>query len=114
MPIVEPTSPSSALTQGDILRGVTLFSTKECWNEKSGEVAKAPFKLCLIISRPCNASHKPHIIVAGVEKYPDDMPREIDTFSKVLDFMIGARDGTSSPDVFYLGHLPGLSGRYCA
>ena len=114
MPIVEPAAVGAPLTQGDILRGVTLFSTKEGWNERGGEAAKAPFKLCLVVSRPCNANFKSHIVVAGVEKYPDDTPREINTFSKVLDFMIGARDGTSSPDVFYLGHLPGSNGRYCA
>jgi hypothetical protein len=91
-----------------------LFATKDGWNEKGGEAAKAPFKLCLVVSRPCVVVNKPQITVAGIEKYSDDAPKEANTFGKVLDFMTGARDGVTSPDVFYLGHLPGHQGRYCA
>ncbi|HEV3387352.1 MAG TPA: hypothetical protein VG097_21210 [Gemmata sp.] len=113
MPIVELCSEGHPLNQGDILRDITLFVTKNSWIEK-GFAAKAPFKLCLVVSRPCVIENKQHITVIGVEKYPEDTPREIDSFDKVLDFMTGARDGVTSPDVFYLGQLPGLSGRYCA
>jgi hypothetical protein len=52
-------------------------------------------------------AHKKHVIVAGVAKYPDAVPKGIDSFNKVLDFLTGARDGSGSPDVFYLGQLPG-------
>jgi hypothetical protein len=60
------------------------------------------------------AAHKKHVIVAAVAKFPDNVPRNIDTFHNVLDFLTGIRDGGSSPDVFYLGQLPGRTGRYCA
>jgi hypothetical protein len=60
------------------------------------------------------AAHKKHVVVAAVAKYPDAVPKNIDSFDKVLDFLTGARDGGSSPDIFYLGQLPGRSGRYCA
>lgn len=93
---------------------MTLFATKGSGSDIGGEAAKAPFKLCLVVSRPCVIAHKPHITVVGVEKYPEDTPREANTFDRVLDFMTGARDGTTSPDVFYLGQLPGTVGRHCA
>jgi hypothetical protein len=114
MPIVEPPTAGSPLNQGDILRGITLLVTKESWNEKGGDVARAPFKMCMIVSRPCVVDNKKHITVTGVDKYPDETPRDVNTFDKVLDFMTGARDGQTSPDVFYLGQLPGMRGRYCA
>ncbi len=52
--------------------------------------------------------------MAAVAKFPDNVPKNIDNFEKVLDFLTGVRDGGSSPDVFYLGQLPGRSGRFCA
>jgi hypothetical protein len=53
MPIIELSRPGASLTQGDILRDITLFATKEGWLERGGEPAKAPFKMCLVVSRPC-------------------------------------------------------------
>jgi len=114
MPIIELSTPGAALTQGDILRDITLFATKEGWLERGGEPAKAPFKLCLVISRPCGIAHKRFVTVAGIEKYPDEVPKTIDTFDKVAAFLTGARDGLRAPDVFYLGQLPEGTGRYCA
>lgn len=114
MPIVDLPRPGSPLSQGDILQGITLFVTRGAWLEFGGEAAKASFKMCLVLSRPCVLMHKRHVTVAGVDKYPDSVPRGIDTFDKVLDFLTSARDGIVSPDVFYLGQLPGLAGRYCA
>jgi hypothetical protein len=71
-------------------------------------------ELCLVLSRPCVAAHKKHVVVAAVARFPDNVPKNIDSFDKVLAFLTGARDGGSSPDVFYLGQLPGRSGRYGA
>jgi len=102
------------LTQGDILTDITLFATKDGWLEKGGEPVKAPFKMCLVVSRPCAIAHKKHVQVAGIDRYPDDVPKGIDTVEKVLAFLSGARDGIRSPDVFYLGQLPKHIGRYCA
>jgi hypothetical protein len=114
MPIIELARPGAPLTQGDILSGVQLFLTREGWAEKGGEPARASAKLCLVLSRPCVAAHKKHVVVATIEKYPDNAPRGLDSFEKVLAFLTGMRDGGSSPDVFYLGQLPGRTGRFCA
>jgi hypothetical protein len=114
MPIIEPARREAPLTQGDLLSGVTLFATKGSWDEKGGQASVVKSELCLVLSRPCVAAHKKHVVVAAVAKFPDNVPKNIDSFDKVLDFLTGARDGGSSPDVFYLGQLPGKSGRFCA
>ncbi len=44
----------------------------------------------------------------------DQIPKEIDSFKKVLDFLSNARDGGTTPDIFYLGHIFGQAGRYRA
>jgi hypothetical protein len=114
MPIIEPTRSGAPLSQGDVLSDVALFATKGSWEPKGGQAAVMKFGLCLVLSRPCVAAHKRHVIVAGIAKYPDAVPKNVDTFDKVLDFLTTARDGSSSPDVFYLGQLPGQAGRFCA
>lgn len=114
MPIIEPARPDALLTQGDILNGVSLFTTKGSWEPKGGQAAVAKFGLCIVLSRPCVAAHKKHAIVAGIAKYTDSVPKTVDNFEKVLDFLTNARDGHFAPDVFYLGQLPGHTGRFCA
>jgi hypothetical protein len=47
-----------------------------------------------------------------VDSYKVDKPAKADTFKKVHDFLVHMRDGRDTPDVFYLGHLPGKKGRY--
>jgi hypothetical protein len=42
------------------------------------------------------------------------VPREVQTFDDVRAFLTDLRDGTDSPDVFYLGQLPGHEGRFGA
>ncbi len=114
MPMTELPSPDAPLTQGDILQGVSLFATSEGWLPAGGAASRVPFKLCLVLSRPCVAAHKPKLTVAGVEKYSESVPRGVDRFDLVLEFLLGARDGREATDVFYLGQLPGRNGRYCA
>jgi hypothetical protein len=114
MPIVEIPKAHAPLTQGDILKDITLFATKEGWLDQGGQPAKAPFKMCLVVSRPCGIAHKRFVTVAGIEKYADDVPKTIDSFDKVAAFLTGARDGIRAPDVLYLGQLPEMAGRYCA
>jgi len=107
MPIIQSSRADAPLTQGDILSGVALFATKAGGEEnKGGQAALTRFESCLVLSRPCAAAHKKHVVVAGVAKYPDAVPKGIDSFDKVLDFLTGARDGVASPDVIYLGQLP--------
>jgi hypothetical protein len=114
MPIIEPHDPNLPHSQGDVLQGVSLFITKESWSEAGGEVKKTAHKLCLIISRPCVVGHKPSAVVAAIEKMADNVPRDVETFEDILGFLTDLRDGTDSPDVFYLGQVPGFDGRFGA
>ena len=114
MPITEPSKSELPLSQGDILKDVTLFSTKGGWLISGGEAATSPLQYCIILSRPCGLEHKPTCIVAGIQKLTGNAPKGVDTFSKVRAFLTNIRDGNDSPDVFYLGQLPGLTGRWGA
>lgn len=114
MAILELPKSGTPLSQGDILKGVTLFVTDGGWNDKGGDHLKAPFEMCLVVSRPCAIAHRKQIIVAGIDKYPDKVPKDMNTFDEVLDFLIGMRDGRRAPDSFYLGHLPSEKGRFRA
>jgi hypothetical protein len=114
MPIIEPTRSNTPLTQGDILSGITLFVTREGWGDTGGDAGKAATKLCVVLSRPCVAAHKKHIVVAGIDKVNDKVPREVESFETVLNFLNKQREGERSPDLFYVGQLPGRSGRFCA
>src|SRR3990167_7458425 len=106
MPIIEPPTSSEQLLQGDVLEGVRLFATARSWEDEGGNSQKAPQKLCMVLSRPCVMAHKRHVIVAGIEKYPDQVPKDVDSFAKVCVFLSDMRDGFGSPDIFYLGQLP--------
>jgi hypothetical protein len=114
MPIIEIAQPGSPLSQGDILKDVNLFVTGEVTNASNGVAVASPHTMCLILTRPCGIEHKSSVIVAGVAKLKDDVPRELDTFAKVQSFLTGLRDGLTQPDIFYLGQLPALAGRYGA
>lgn len=114
MPIIEPANPDSPISQGDVLQRVNLFATENGWAEDGGQSRKYPHDMCLVISRPCVVEHKRNVIVAGIQKYPDQVPKGIDSFDKVLDFLETMRDGVGQPDLFYLGQLPSFAGRYCA
>src|SRR3954467_6207950 len=70
MPIIEPARSGAPLTQGDLLSGVALFATKGSWDEKGGQAAVVKSELCLVLSRPCVAAHKKHVVVAAVVKFP--------------------------------------------
>jgi hypothetical protein len=114
MPIIELANPGSPLSQGDILKDVTLFVTAELTTASTGVPQKLPHSMCLVLSRPCGIEHKESVIVASVARLKDDVPRQLDNFAKVQSFLTGLRDGLTSPDIFYLGQLPGLTGRYGA
>ncbi len=114
MPIIEIATLGSPLSQGDILKDINLFATGEVSNASNGVVKKSPHHMCLVLTRPCGIEHKESVIVTGVEKLKDDVPRELDTLKKILSFLTNLRDGLNSPDVFYLGQLPTLPGRYGA
>lgn len=113
MSIIDPPTDSTQLLQGDILKGVALYATERSWEDGGGKPAKLNHNFCLVLSRPCVAIHKNHIIVAGIEKYQEPVPRDV-TFEEAIDFLTTIRDGSSSPDCFYLGQLPVSNGRFCA
>ena len=102
MPIIETPIPGSPLSQGDILSDINLFSTGEPWGAQNGTATKSPRGLCVILSRPCVIEHKNAVIVAGIDKLPENTPRDADSLKRILSFLTNLRDGTSSPDVFYL------------
>jgi hypothetical protein len=114
MPIIENPDPALPLSQGDILKEIRLFLTRGGWTPAGGDSHKTPHKLCMVVSRPCALTHKAHAIVAAIERFTDRVPRDIETFEDIRAFLIDLRDGTESPDVFYLGQLPGYEGRYGA
>src|SRR4051794_1160123 len=112
MPMVERPAAGAPLTQGDILKGIPLFITRGAWTEQV-IAHQAPFEFCVVVSRSCAIAHKKHVTVAGIVRYPESQPKGISTFDDVLTFIVGARDGLTSPDVFHLGHLAELGhGRF--
>ncbi len=113
MPIIETPHHDLPLSQGDILRGISLFATPKSWLHEEVTAKRTPHSLCLVLSRPCNVQHKAAIVVAAVERFSDSIPKEIESFDEMLDFLSAMRDGERSPDVFYLGQLPRMPGRYC-
>jgi hypothetical protein len=115
MPIIEPVNdPSTPLSQGDILKGVCLFSTKKSWAPNGGEPAPTPNALTLVLSRPCVAAHGASIVVALIEQYKNKPPAEFSSYEAALDFFTAIRDGQTTPDLFYLGQIPNVPGVYCA
>jgi hypothetical protein len=113
MPIIELPSASAPLSQGDILEGIDLYATANSADSDGGTAKRFSSTKCLVLSRPCNLAHKPNVVVAAVDKYADNIPKEIDSFGELLDFLNEMRDGEFAPDVFYLGHLPDRDGRFC-
>ena len=110
MPIIETVAETEPLSHGDVLKGVKLFST-----DGSGEqsvTSKASF--CLVLSRPCVVAHKPLLMVAAIEEFKYSISKDVASFDEMLAVMTGIRDASQSPDVFYLGTLPSISGRFCA
>ncbi len=112
MPIIEPVPEDVPLSQGDILRGLKLFSTNNS-DEDGGEPALANDKLCMCISRPCVAINKSHVTALPIEKMTGGTS-EVKSLDDVRKFLKKIRDGEGAPDVFYLGEMPGYDGRFAA
>lgn len=68
----------------------------------------------MVLSRPCVTAHKPCIVLAEIHVYPTDLPKDADTFRAAAAFFTNIRDGDDAPDRFYLGSVPGYTGRFCA
>jgi hypothetical protein len=118
MPILVNAPPESPLSQGDLLKGVSLYFTGDDWAESGGKANQhAKSALALVISRPCVLANKGNFTVALVEKFAVQITPDKDDVDakRVRHLLEKLRDGTESPDCFYLGELPGQEeGRYRA
>jgi hypothetical protein len=113
MPIVLPPDQNDPIAQGDILKGLTLYTTDADWAAGKANVVQKSIA-CLIMSRPCVTAHKTELIVASVERYKYDRP-DAQSFQDIQDFLVSIRDGVGTPDRFYLGQIPDLGdGMYSA
>lgn len=115
MPIIEPINePGAPLSQGDILKGVRLFTTTKSWVVDGGKEAVTNDRLCLVLSRPCTAARDDLVVVAAIEQYKNKPPAQFATFEDALRFFTLARDGPTTPDQFYIGQVTGYQGVFCA
>jgi len=114
MPIIIAHSEDAPLSQGDVLRGVKLYSTRNSGSPDGGEWAEQRSDFSMVLSRPCVASRKEAIIVAPISKFTGGVPKDLGTFKAVLAFLTKYRDGHGTPDTFYLGQFPSgdAEGRY--
>jgi hypothetical protein len=138
MAIVVPIDNDKPFSQGDILKGVKLFSTAKPW-DGGGQHVTTEGDICLVVSRPCNCEpgQSKTAVVVYVSKSQVDIPRallkppelekddahkgkgkekESDScrFLHAVKFLEKHRDGHGSPDLLYLGQLPKVPGRYGA
>ena len=133
MPIIEIPPNDSPLSQGDILRDISLYLTGEDWASEGGGADQLQDAVaCLVISRPCVLVNKPQIVVAAIHRFlaqplrtskqPEqrnerekDKEQEGSLFKDHCTWFDFLRDGVSMPDRFYLGRLPSLeTQRHCA
>ena len=114
MPIVEECLLDTVLSQGDILKGVSLFAS--AYGSSGYDASKLSPEMCLVLSRPCIAIREKYVCVATIDKYKGSLPKDVESLDDMIDFLEDVRNGTESPDVFYLGQLPGYedSDRFCA
>ncbi len=112
MAIIEPLKPGSSLSQGDILKGIKLFSSRKGAGAAAHTPSEAKHEMCMVLSRQCAIGHKNTLVVAEVAKYAEDIPVEL-SFDEIVDFFKTVRDGVGAPDLFYLGNLPNEVGRFC-
>lgn len=120
MPIVVRPTDGDALTQGDILQGLS-FATATA-DDKLQADARARY--LLVISRPCKSLRDAFVTVAPVVQSKLDLAElrhqlegkgEKVTLDRMRRFLAGIRDGEQRPDSFYLGDLEaGSSKRFAA
>ncbi len=92
MPIVEIPNSNDPLGQGDILKGVTLYASG--WSEGRCDAKQTEAEACMIVSRPCVALAKKHVIAASVEKYQLDVPKDLKGIEAIVDFLKAAQLGS--------------------
>lgn len=114
MPIIELVPDNAPLTQGDILKGVRLFSTARSWENDGGEAAQKDDGYCLVVSRPCVLEHKDSAVVVRIKASGLRIPKDSPDFDQAMQFLKDTRDGVDTPDLFYLGQLSGEPKLYVA
>ena len=114
MPIIETVDHIEPISQGDILSGIQLYISGDCWEESGGQARATKQKYCMVVSRPCVAIHKPQLIVAAIEKYKVTLSDDVKEFDELVQVYTEIRDGTGQPDQLYLGQIPGNAGSFCA
>lgn len=119
MPILTVPNENAPLSQGDILKGLRLYSTGGNWHdpqEPGGAAERAErYELSLVLSRPCVLKHKEDFLVAAVHAVREDPPADVTCFAEAEHFLEDLRDGKSRPDRFYVGWIAPLEpGRYYA
>ncbi len=120
MPIVLRPPEGDALTQGDILKGLSFAVATS--DDKLQADSRAIY--LLVISRPCKALRDDLVVVAPVVQSKLDLSQarpqmegkgEKVTLDRMRRFLAGIRDGGQHADSFYLGDLDaGSSKRFAA
>jgi hypothetical protein len=49
-----------------------------------------------VLSRPCVIGHKPTALVAAVQEDTDRVPKEVQPFEDILDFLTDLRDAPNT------------------
>lgn len=108
MPILIPTSPESALAQGDFLTNLRFYETGTDGApvEQTGNG--------LVLSRDCVALRAESVLVVSVQDYTAQVPDPEASFDDFRRYLQAIRDGYGAPDQFYLGNISGNETRYCA
>ncbi len=117
MPILIEVSEDDPLSQGDILKDISLFDTNSDWAQQGGQAHRIKSQVCMVLSRPCAILYKPQIVVASIECTKELAPKGVNSFQKAKEYIEQFRDGLDSPDRFYLGQeirTLGQSGRFFA
>jgi hypothetical protein len=128
MPLLVPASPDAPLTQGDLLWVGPLHLT----GHDGKPVPRLEAEIALVLSRDCVAAHKGKVVVAHVvavsgklfddKALKEDLKKEgaksYDVYARLFDDLVRLlqekRDGSLSPDRFYLGPQPGAQARLVA
>lgn len=116
--LIVPATTRSSLRQGDLIKLVACFET----GALTGQPDDLGATLGLVVSRDCVAENKPRILVAAVRAanlldpkvLTGHVESPVERFDAVVAALDSIRDGSFSPDRFYLGSVPGGSDRLVA
>jgi len=92
MPILFVPNEDAPLSQGDILKGLRLYSTGSNWDdprEPGGSAERNKrYELCLVLSRPCVLEHKQEFLVAPVHAVREDPPTDVTSFDEAKHYLV--------------------------